>query len=84
MLPAGRTASQAPYQPSRGGFTASVVTHEGRWSTGAGVPAAECREIVLRHRDRATVKTLADPALWGRVVDDERYLVVSSGTEMAA
>jgi SAM-dependent methyltransferase len=57
---------------------------EGRWSTGAGVSAAECREVVLRHRDRATVRTLADPALWGRVVDDERYLVVSSGTEMAA
>ncbi len=56
---------------------------EGRWSTGAGVSAAECREIVLRHRDRATVRILADPTLWGRAVDDERYLVISSGTEMA-
>jgi ubiquinone/menaquinone biosynthesis C-methylase UbiE len=50
---------------------------EGRWSTGAGLTAAECRELVLAHRAEASVRQLTDPALWGAEIDDERYLVVS-------
>jgi SAM-dependent methyltransferase len=55
-----------------------LVLVEGRWGTGAGLSAAECREAVLRHREEAIVRHLADdPALWGRAVDDERYVLVS-------
>jgi ubiquinone/menaquinone biosynthesis C-methylase UbiE len=51
---------------------------EGRWDTGAGLSAAECRDLVLRQGRSATVRQLgADSALWGREVDDERYLLLS-------
>jgi SAM-dependent methyltransferase len=57
-----------------------LVLVEGRWSSGAGMAATECRDVVLRHRDEASVRHLADDsALWGSVVDDERYLVYSAG-----
>jgi ubiquinone/menaquinone biosynthesis C-methylase UbiE len=56
-----------------------LVLIEGSWSTGAGLPAADCRELVLRHRTTAVVRQLAaDAALWGGPVEDERYLLVSS------
>jgi ubiquinone/menaquinone biosynthesis C-methylase UbiE len=56
-----------------------LVLVEGRWGTGAGLAAADCRDLVLRHRDSAEVRQLAgEPALWGKPVDDERYLLVSS------
>ena len=52
---------------------------EGRWGTGAGLTADECRDLVLRHRSSAEVRPLSDsPALWGGPVDDERYLLSSS------
>jgi ubiquinone/menaquinone biosynthesis C-methylase UbiE len=55
-----------------------LVLVEGNWSTGAGLPAAECRDLVLRHRRTADVRQLAgNAALWGREVDDERYVLVS-------
>jgi SAM-dependent methyltransferase len=54
-----------------------LVLVEGHWFTGAGLPSAECEAMVRRHRDHVTVTPLTDPALWGREVDDERYLVVS-------
>ncbi|MFJ6673230.1 class I SAM-dependent methyltransferase [Actinosynnema sp. NPDC091369] len=54
-----------------------LVLVEGRWSTGAGLPAARTRELVLDVREQAEVRPLPDPALWGRTVEDERYLVVS-------
>ena len=50
---------------------------EGRWHTGAGLTAAETRAVVARHRARADVEQLADEALWGGPITDERYLVVS-------
>jgi len=50
---------------------------EGRWSTGAGLTADECRELVLRHRRHADVRELAEPALWGGPIHDQRYLLVS-------
>ena len=56
-----------------------LVLVEGRWGTGAGLPADECRQLVLRHRGEADVRQLGpDPALWGRLVDDERYLLLST------
>ena len=52
---------------------------EGRWATGAGLSAAECGDLVSRTGRSATVRQLgADSALWGRAVDDERYLLVSN------
>ena len=54
-----------------------LVLIEGRWSTGAGIPADQCRELVLRHRREARLARLDDPALWGRAIDDERYVVIS-------
>jgi len=54
-----------------------LVLVEGRWSTGAGLTAAECRALVLEVRQEADVTRLDDPALWGRSIDDERYLLVS-------
>jgi SAM-dependent methyltransferase len=54
-----------------------LVLVEGRWSTGAGLTADETRALVLRHRREADVERLEDPALWGRVITDERYLVAS-------
>lgn len=50
---------------------------EGRWGTGSGISASECESLVLRHRGQATVVPLPDPALWGRPIADERYLLVS-------
>ena len=55
-----------------------LVLVEGDWATGVGLPAAECRDLVLRHRRTATVRQLAgESALWGREVGDERYVLVS-------
>lgn len=55
-----------------------LVLVEGRWGTGAGLSAADCRDLVLQHRLTADVQQLAGrTALWGAPVDDERYLLVS-------
>lgn len=51
---------------------------EGSWSTGAGISAAECERLVRRHRQSAHVRHLTEPELWGRKIDDERYLLVSA------
>jgi SAM-dependent methyltransferase len=51
-----------------------LVLVEGRWHTGAGITADECRELV----GEATVTTLDDPRLWGGPITDERYLLVSA------
>jgi SAM-dependent methyltransferase len=54
-----------------------LVLVEGRWSAGGGLGAEELQRLVLRHRSEADVVRLPDPALWGRPIDDERYLLVS-------
>ena len=51
-----------------------LVLVEGRWSTGAGLTAAECLAVL----GEGTVHPLTDPALWGRAITDERYLIVSA------
>jgi SAM-dependent methyltransferase len=56
-----------------------LVLVEGFWSTGGGIRAERCRELVLRHREEAEVTHLPQPDLWGREIDDERYLLVSRG-----
>jgi SAM-dependent methyltransferase len=50
---------------------------EGRWRTGAGLSSADVIELLCRHRSEATVEQLDDPILWGRAIDDERYLLTS-------
>ncbi|MDX6307314.1 MAG: hypothetical protein QOI06_360 [Nocardioidaceae bacterium] len=54
-----------------------LVLIEGRWETGAGISASQCRALVLRHRREAAIMRLDDEALWGRAVDDERYALLS-------
>ncbi|WP_461123706.1 methyltransferase domain-containing protein [Saccharothrix stipae] len=50
-----------------------LVLVEGRWSTGAGLTAAECVALL----GEGDVRPLTDPALWGREIEDERYLVLA-------
>ncbi len=55
----------------------TLVLVEGRWSTGAGLTAAECERLVEPLRRELTITRLDDPALWGGPITDERYLLVS-------
>lgn len=61
-----------------------LVLVEGRWETGAGIPADRCRELVSAHRDDVTVRPLDNPRLWGRPITDERYLLISQATDTVA
>ncbi len=54
-----------------------LVLIEGRWFTGAGLTRDECRTLVRAHRHEAEIRMLDDPALWGKEIDDERYLLLS-------
>jgi SAM-dependent methyltransferase len=54
-----------------------LVLIEGRWMTGAGLSASDCTALVRQHRQEADLRTLDDPALWGKTITDERYLVLS-------
>jgi len=54
-----------------------LVLVEGDWSTGAGLTAARCAEVVGESCTRVEVRRLPDPRLWGREITDERYLVVA-------
>ena len=54
-----------------------LVLVEGSWSTGAGLTAEQTERLVREHRSDATVQQLTDPVLWGRQIEDERYLLVS-------
>lgn len=56
-----------------------LVLVEGRWSTGAGLAAAETEALVRETGRGAVVRHLREPAYWGREIDDERYLLVSAG-----
>lgn len=55
-----------------------LVLVEGFWSTGAGLRASEVERMLRLQRTDVEVVPLSDrDALWGRHVDDDRYLVVS-------
>ena len=54
-----------------------VVLVEGRWGTGAGLSATEAESIVRTARAEATVRDLPEAVFWGKVIDDERYLLTS-------
>jgi ubiquinone/menaquinone biosynthesis C-methylase UbiE len=55
-----------------------LVLVEGRWSTGAGIPAEECARLVRRQCSTVTLHPLSDERLWGRRIEDERYLVAAA------
>jgi len=55
-----------------------LVLVEGRWDTGAGLGADEVEALVGRVATVTTVTALDDPALWGREITDERFLVVAA------
>ena len=54
-----------------------LVLVEGDWSTGAGLAAERCAEIVGESCASVEVRHLPDPRLWGREITDERYLVLA-------
>ena len=54
-----------------------LVLVEGRWATGGGLTGDAVRRLVGEHRAEADVVPLDDPALWGRAIEDERFLAVS-------
>jgi ubiquinone/menaquinone biosynthesis C-methylase UbiE len=54
-----------------------LILIEGRWHTGVGLTAAQAERAVRRHRTEVTVTALSSPLLWGDLVTDERYLLVS-------
>ncbi len=54
-----------------------LVLVEGDWVTGAGLTAQRCAEIAAASCRRVEVRHLPDPALWGREIGDERYVVVA-------
>jgi SAM-dependent methyltransferase len=55
---------------------------EGCWSTGSGLPAAECERLVLAHLGSVTIRRLEDPTLWGGPIDDERFLLRALGRDV--
>lgn len=56
-----------------------LVLIEGRWATGAGLPAAECTSLVRRQsREVELLRLLDEDVLWGKTITDERYLLLSS------
>lgn len=54
-----------------------LILAEGRFPAGSGLKSAESGRMVLRQRADATIISLSDPALWGRPVTDQRYLLIS-------
>lgn len=55
-----------------------LVLVEGRWSTGGGLSAAATVALVESAGRQATLTRLYEARYWGRPIDDERYVVVSS------
>jgi SAM-dependent methyltransferase len=55
-----------------------LVLVEGRWETGAGLPAEDVRALVRACGRQAATTPLHDPVLWGGPIIDDRYLLVVS------
>ena len=76
----GRSRIRTP--PLAGGPGSCGAPEPWSWWKGCGAPAPAfprrtCRELVLRHRRHADVVPLTDPALWGKEISDDRYLILS-------
>lgn len=59
-----------------------LVLIEGHWSTGAGIAASDCERLVRQHLASVTVRHLDDESLWGRPIEDERYLIVGGNASL--
>ena len=58
-----------------------LVLVEGRWGTGAGLSASQIVQALPASLSAHPVQDLSrQPALWGRPVSDERYLIVAELT----
>ena len=55
-----------------------LVLIEGLWGTGAGLAAAALEALVLPRFREVGVRQLPDTALWGRQIEDERYVLTAS------
>ena len=55
-----------------------LVLVEGRWHTGAGLPAEGLLPLVGSATGAAVLHHLPDPVLWGGPIEDERYLIVAT------
>ena len=53
----------------------TLVLIEGLWGTGAGLSADNLSSIVTPKVTSMSVQHLSDPALWGRTITDERYVL---------
>ncbi|GAB3753716.1 class I SAM-dependent methyltransferase [Microlunatus parietis] len=56
-----------------------LILIEGCWSTGAGLAADACAQLVREQGRNLELRRLDDPAYWGGPITDERYLVHSPG-----
>lgn len=54
-----------------------LILIEGNWSTGAGLTAEACAQLVREQGRELELRVLDDPVYWGGPVTDERYLVHS-------
>ena len=58
-----------------------LVLVEGRWGTGAGLSASQIVQALPASLSARPVQDLSrQPALWGRPVSDERYVIVADLT----
>ncbi len=55
-----------------------LVLVEGRWGTGAGFAGDSLRALVVPIMSEVDVVPLPDPILWGKTIDDERYLLLAT------
>lgn len=55
-----------------------LILVEGLWGTGTGLPAHAVADLLRPKVGSLSVRQLTDPVLWGRPIDDERYLVVAT------
>jgi len=54
-----------------------LVLIEGRWSTGAGLTAEQVERLVGAVATVTSLRHLPEPALWGKEIDDERFVLVA-------
>jgi len=55
-----------------------LVLVEGVWFNGAGISAARLADLVHPFVKTLEVVPLPDPQLWGREIDDDRYLLLAT------
>jgi len=68
--PAGAVAQWVSLLRPGGRF----VFVEGEWSTGAGLTSDRTQALLEPHCERIEMEHLADPGLWGRPIEDDRYV----------